>query len=213
MSLPYLDQLDSARHKVFEKLVAFSKSFILGGGTALMLRIGHRFSYDFDCFTKDELPDTLARKARKVFGLQTIVQLKSRELYLITTPEGVDIHFVSYPYIPLITPEIIKPISVFSLEDIAADKAFTIGRRGAWRDYVDLYFILKKKLLSITQLIDLAERKYPGEFNDKLFCQQLTYFDDLEILPTRFIHESATPAEIQFFLKRQTALYVKKILR
>lgn len=48
---PYLDQLDPARQDVFKKLVRFANEFTLGGGTAIMLQLGHRLSYDFDCFS------------------------------------------------------------------------------------------------------------------------------------------------------------------
>lgn len=45
MSQLFLDQLDSERKRVFDKLAAFADTFVLAGGTAIMLQIGHRKSY------------------------------------------------------------------------------------------------------------------------------------------------------------------------
>lgn len=44
----HLELLDKERKEVFEKLKIFSKTAILGGGTALPLQIVHRLSFDFD---------------------------------------------------------------------------------------------------------------------------------------------------------------------
>ena len=35
-----------------------------------------------------------------------------------------------------------------NIQDIAADKAFTIGRRGAFRDYVDLFHSFKEHFVA-----------------------------------------------------------------
>jgi len=54
MSPLFLDQLDKERRQVFKKLKVFSSSFVLAGGTAIMLQIGHRLSYDFDLFCSND---------------------------------------------------------------------------------------------------------------------------------------------------------------
>jgi len=54
------------------------------------------------------------------------------------------------------------------MNDIAADKAFTVGRRGAFRDYVDLYFLLKDKT-TLPKIISDAQK------NIKL-CLMRNYF-------------------------------------
>lgn len=68
MLLPYLDILDPERQKVFKLLKHFSRTFVLAGGTAIMLQIGHRLSYDFDCFSEKPLPRNTDKMAYDIFG-------------------------------------------------------------------------------------------------------------------------------------------------
>jgi hypothetical protein len=98
------------------------------------------------------------------------------------------------------------------MDDLIANKAYTIGRRGAWRDYVDIFICLKWGICSIDKIIRLAKKKFNGEFNEKLFFEQLTYFDDIKIIPTEYIKDSYTPSEIKSFLELEVRKYLKKIL-
>lgn len=74
----YTELLDPERQIVFNRLKQFAGDYILACGTAIMLQIGHRFSYDFDCFTKKELSPYILIKAKKVFGVNLSLQFKSR---------------------------------------------------------------------------------------------------------------------------------------
>jgi hypothetical protein len=56
--------------------------------------------------------------------------------------------FVMYENVPLL-----------SVREIAATKAYTIGRRGCYKDYVDLYFILLEGHATLTEIIESAEKK------------------------------------------------------
>lgn len=50
-------------------------------------------------------------------------------------------------------------IKLLSAKEVAVTKAYTIGRRGSFKDYIDLYFILKKKISSPEEIIKMAEKK------------------------------------------------------
>ena len=58
-------------------------------------------------------------------------------------------------------------------------KAYALGRRSKWKDYVDLYFLLKKKF-SIDEISQRAIEIYGDLFSDKLFRSQLSYFEDVD---------------------------------
>ena len=88
----------------------------------------------------------------------------------------------------------------------------TIGKRGAWRDYVDLFFLLKKELCLIEDIITLAEQKFAGMFSEKLFLEQLVYFADLDMVPTIYLKESYEEKEIKSFLEKQVEEYIQKRL-
>lgn len=212
MSLLYLDKLSPEKQQAFKKLKRFSDKFILAGGTAIMLQIGHRLSYDFDCFSQDYLSKTLVRKVRRIFGATLMFDPRSKEQLTFKTGQDTAITFVYHPYKPLTKPLETGYIPLFHLDDLTANKAYTIGRRAAWRDYVDLFFLLKWKLYATDKIVALAKKKFNGEFNEKLFLEQLCYFDDVDILPTVFLKESYTPAQIQAFLQKEVRNYLARIL-
>lgn len=209
---PYLDQLDNARQTVLNKLRAFSATYVLGGGTAIMLQIGHRKSYDFDCFTENELSPALPPKAIRLFGKGTMKKTKIEDILTLITPEAVEVTFISYPYKSLQPPIQTPFLPLLHLDDLVANKAHTLGRRNAWRDYVDLFFFLKWKLYDLSKIITLSKTKYGGEFNGRLFLDQLTYYKDMDIVPTMFLKESYTPEEIKVFLGNQVDAYLKTVL-
>lgn len=209
---PFTDRLDSARQIAFKHLSAFANRFILAGGTAMMLQVGHRYSYDFDCFSQDPLSRTLPAKVKRIFGSSHIVEVDEEWMYSVRTKEGIVVSFVHHPYPTLKKPIRTDFIPLFHLDDLAANKANVIGRRPAWRDYVDLFFFLKWKMYSMDELITLASKKFAGEFNPKLFLQQLVYFDDMREAETVFLKESYTSEGVKNFLESQVDAYLKSVL-
>jgi len=61
---------------------------------------------------------------------------------------------------------------------LAAIKSYALGRRAKWKDYVDLYFIFKRH--SFEKVIERAQEIFGKEFNEKLFREELAYFDDID---------------------------------
>ncbi|KKQ97398.1 MAG: hypothetical protein UT24_C0008G0090 [Candidatus Woesebacteria bacterium GW2011_GWB1_39_12] len=214
MSAPYIKTLDKDRLEVYKKLYAFSDKFILAGGTAIMLQINHRKSYDFDCFSNVPLNKKLLLKVRQTFGDDINVQVDNSDLFLFITSNGVKIDFVYFPYTPTTGVIKSKPISMFALEDLASNKAYVIGRRATWRDYVDIFFLIKK--FTLDSIIKNSQKKFKGEFSEKLFLEQLVYFDDLEIVPIDFLQRTYTSEEImedlQTAVHKYTSLKISKKL-
>lgn len=208
-----MGQLDKERRLVFQKLKAFANNFVLAGGTAIMLQIGHRLSYDFDCFYERwELPMNTLTRVHRIFGEDIILKLQTSEMITITTKKNVDVSFVSHPFKILHPLVRTNSMSLFHLDDLAASKAYTVGRRNTWRDYVDLFIFMKWKLYSLEKIIELAKQKFGGEFNEKLFVGQLSYFDDVDIVSTIFLKEPYTEKEVKSFLEQSVENYLKKIL-
>jgi predicted nucleotidyltransferase component of viral defense system len=200
MSELYLEILDPERKKVWEKLSAFKKYGILAGGTALAFQLGHRKSFDFDLFLPKSLSRQFFRRVLDVFGKNIITRVSTEDILLIKTPKNIEIHFVYVWYINLYPTINTDSLRLFSVPDIAADKAFTIGKRGQWRDYVDIFFLLKKKLFTLEKIIELAQKKYRPEFNPRLFLEQLSYYDDINNFKIEFLKESYPTSQIQSFL-------------
>lgn len=65
------------------------------------------------------------------------------------------------------------------LIQLAAMKAFALGRRSKWKDYVDLYFLLKEKF-TINDITKRSNQIYGELFSEKQFRAQLMYFKDID---------------------------------
>lgn len=211
MSKIHLEILDKSRQTIFYKLSSFKNLGYLAGGTGLALQIRHRKSVDFDVFINKPVNNYLRLKAKKVFG-DSLFYVNTTDQISFTTPENVNVTFVWYIYPPLSPPTATPSISLASIHDIIADKAYTIGKRAAWRDYVDLFLLLKKEIVTLDKTVLLAKKKFTGEFNEALFLEQLSYFKDVTVVPMDFIGSSYSPSEIQSYLEKQVERYLKTIL-
>jgi len=126
------------------KLLPALKDFYLVGGTALALQIGHRRSVDFDLACRRPIdPFSIERHLiSKGFQIQqTFAATRDEYSALI---QGIRITFFHFPF------DVRHPLSwekanitLPSIKDLAAMKAYALGRRSKWKDYVDLYFVLK----------------------------------------------------------------------
>ena len=211
MSKIHLELLDRPRLSVFKQLAVFKKEGYLAGGTALALQINHRLSEDFDIFIGKAVDNNLRLKVEKCFG-SIKYYINTSDQISFTTNEGVKITFVWYYFKSLYSLFTTSALSLASINDIAADKAHTIGRRAIWRDYVDVFCLLKEKIVDIQKIIDLAKKKFGGEFVVTQFLEQLRYFDDVKIVSTEFIKKKYSTDEIKSFLEHEVENYLKKIL-
>ena len=211
MLLIHLELLDKERRKTFKKLKIFRKSAVLAGGTALSLQIIHRYSFDFDLFLPREIERKDFLRLKETFKIKD-VGINTKNQLTVITDRNIGITLVHYDYNPLFQKVITPFLPLYSVKDIAADKAFTIGRRAVWRDYVDLFFIFKKRHINISDLLKLSQKKFKVEFNPKLFLEQLVYFEDIEVTKMVFVKEKYSPTEIQKFLKGEVLKYTRQKL-
>lgn len=179
------------------------KDFYLAGGTALALQIGHRESTDFDIFTYNEFDNQNIYKALKTLGVKdenmqvVIDQLDEYTLFI----NDVKFTFLRYPFL----------IKDFSKEDnlvlatplsIATMKAYALGRRGKWKDYVDIYMLLQQYTLK--DIINKAQEIFGTIFSEKMFLQQLCYFNDIDYTESVIWRAPNFPSdsEIKLFLEK-----------
>lgn len=211
MSPIHLEIFDPKRLQLFKRLKAFENIGYLAGGTALALQINHRKSYDFDIFTSKEITNSLKLEVQRIFGGVSYT-IDSGDQLSFATSDAINVTFLWYYFKPL-KPLIATPfLPMASIEDIAADKAYTMGRRTAWRDYVDIYWLLRKRLFSIENISSFATKKFRGVFNEAQFLEQLTYFKDVAITPIEFTQNAVTAEEIQQYLVQTVSEYVRKKL-
>ncbi len=157
---------------------SFSKGFGLVGGTAIALYLGHRRSIDFDLFTGKEFDNLKLRKKILRFKKIDMVLRDETDQYTMVI-HSVRFTFFCYPFHLNFLKDFNGIVKLPDLLTLAAMKAYALGRRAKWKDYVDLYFIAKK-YGGITKVVGKAKRIFGHEFNEKLFRSQLAYFKDID---------------------------------
>ncbi len=147
----------------------------LVGGTALALQIGHRKSIDLDLFGKikhDEF--TIVERLNK---LGNVTVLKKSENINIYTINNIKVEIVNYPFDWLKNAVIEDTICLADIEDIAAMKLAAVTNRGTKKDFIDIFYLLKR--YSLTELLDLYQKKFHGG-SIFLVIKSLAYFEDAE---------------------------------
>jgi hypothetical protein len=177
----------------------FKPEFFLVGGTAIALHIGHRRSNDFDLFKNGSLRHKKILDTVKTHGFPVQVTRNVSE-QLNLTIQQVKFTFFDYPF-P------VKPVCAFEnvieLPDIltlAAMKAYALGRRSKWKDYVDLYFIIRQ-YNSIEEISAKAGVLFGELFSEKMFRAQLSFFEDIDFAePLEYLPPAVPESEIREFL-------------
>src|SRR4030043_1868889 len=159
----------------------------LAGGPALYFPFHHRLSVDLDFFSPRPFsPETLVFKFRQEFGEVDLELMEKDTLILFLSPEKLKFSLFYLPY-RLLSPLTAYEIgpgtvaSLASLDDIEAMKALALVQRGSAKDFVDLYYLLKKAGHSFTDLSLLVQRKYNVDKKyDYHLKTSMVYFDDAE---------------------------------
>ena len=170
--------LNAAQQELLPLMAQFRREYYLVGGTAIALHIGHRRSVDFDLFKMSAInhKKNLDKIIAAGFDHQVTRRVEEQMNLLVG---GVKVTFFQYPF-PVVPEDDFKNVfRLPSLISLAAMKAYALGRRSKWKDYVDLYFLLTKHF-ALAEVADKATELFGELFSEKLFRAQLSYFDDID---------------------------------
>ena len=209
MSRLHFDILTKEQKDTLPSLKPFSRYGALGGGTALALQLTHRRSYDFDILCSEPVSKRFILKIKEHFEKVQILVDTSDEL-TFTTVFAVKVSFVFYPFNPLYKIVRTANLGILNWKDIALDKAYSIGRRGEWRDYVDLYFCMKNGF-SLEGIMKGAKKKFRDLFSEKLLLSQLCYFGDIKDYSIELMKEDITPQQLRQFFEREIKLQIANV--
>ncbi|MBO4316062.1 MAG: nucleotidyl transferase AbiEii/AbiGii toxin family protein, partial [Prevotella sp.] len=133
--------LNNQQMQLLPLMAQFRREYYLVGGTAIALYIGHRRSIDFDLFKFSAINHkrNLDKIASSPFT-HIVTRRVSEQMNLVVN--NVKITFFQYPFPIEPTTKLVKYFRLPSLLQLAAMKAYALGRRYKWKDYVDLYFLL-----------------------------------------------------------------------
>lgn len=163
------------RQKELWPLLSNFKDFYLAENTALALQLGHRKSIDFDLFQNAPINSQKLLKLLNRQDVNHVIVDTKDEFTLIYS--GLKLTFLNYPFDlqPNINLETVKSIDSLT---IAAMKAYALGRRAKWKDYIDIYFIAN--LYSLDSIINKSKDIFGNLFSEKFFRTQLCYFKDID---------------------------------
>ena len=191
--------LDPRQAALLGYLKNFKRSFYLVGGTAIALYLGHRRSIDFDLFAPAPLvKHRIKTKLIQIPFRQIPIFEDTDQLHLLVN--GVKLTFFHYPYQVRHAVKIDDTLTMPSLLSLAAMKAFAIDRRAKWKDYVDMYFILKDHF-SIEEISQECHKIFGQQYAEKLFRQQLAFHKDIDYSESvEFLDQAVPESQVRDFL-------------
>jgi Nucleotidyl transferase AbiEii toxin, Type IV TA system len=187
---PRLDVLPPPQRRLWSELKGVPEiGFVLYGGTAIALRLGHRASVDFDFFTERPLDRTALHSTLPFLSRATVLQDTS-DTITVLAPAGRSKVKLSF-FAGLRLGRVGKPswtgdgiLQVASLLDLFATKLKVLLQRVEAKDYVDIAAMLKHGA-DLTPALAAARTLYGETFQPNECLKALVYFEggDLPSLP------------------------------
>ena len=196
------------------------RQFRLAGGTALALQLGHRRSNDLEYFMHGDRIDATAimcvvDSLTPTIGRAEIVLAESGQLDLVVGGARRKVSFIAYPFAPRHEPLEIHGQQCSRVIEVAAMKAYAIGRRAAARDYVDVEASLSFGGLGLGEIVEEARNRFVVDdepvFSERLFLQQLVDTSDLTDAAGLALIRSSWP-DVERSLRHAVATYVRSRL-
>lgn len=181
MFTPNLSILPEPQRQLWAELKGTPQAFVLYGGTALALRLGHRQSEDFDFFSNEPFhPDSL-RASIPYLKQAEMTQFQDNTLTALVDRNGpVKLSFFGALGIKRVQdPDIAQEngVQIASLLDLLASKLKTVQSRAEAKDYRDIVALFDAGL-SLGEGLGSAAAIYGKNFNGALSLKALTFFED-----------------------------------
>lgn len=167
--------LSNSQLELIKLVESFKNDYYLVGGTALALQIGHRRSIDFDLFSNEEISTSeILKQVKSVAEIERVLVDSTIELTIMVNGVKLTWYAFGFKLLPAVDVDFCRMPDPAT---IGAMKLYALGRRAKWKDYVDLYFLLKE--FDFTKLATKAEEIFGTAFEEKLARIQLSYFEDI----------------------------------
>jgi Nucleotidyl transferase AbiEii toxin, Type IV TA system len=163
-------------------LGAVPREFVLYGGTAIALHLGHRQSADFDFFGDKPL-DPVKLVPAVPFLAGAIVTQREPNTFSCTVDRGglVKLFFFGLPEIPRLAPPLVAPdngLQVASLLDLGGTRASVVQMRAEAKDYIDIDAMLTDGRIDLPTALAAGLAIYGTQFNPQSTLKALSYFED-----------------------------------
>lgn len=179
---PRIDILPPPQRRLWDELAAVPPEFVLYGGTAVALHLGHRASVDFDFFGNVPLDPVRLAPAISFLADATVTQREPNVVTCNVDRGGViRLSFFGLPWLSQLLPPLIAPVNglqVASLLDLAGTKASVVQQRAEAKDYFDIDALLMNGGIDLATALAAARAIYGAQFNPQATLKALSYFDD-----------------------------------
>lgn len=191
------------------------KQFYLSGGTALALYyLRHRVSDDLDFFTNDTVylatVTEFVQQMKKQLGAKkfTYEHLYDRHIFIFSISPMLKVEFTRYPF-PHLEPFVERNgVMIDSLFDIAVNKLFAMFDRNEPKDFVDLYFLLKR--FTLKKLVTGVKKKFDVTISPLTLGSELLKVRHMTMMPRMIC--PLTHDDLVTFFEHQAATLKKDIL-
>ena len=184
---PNLTILLPPQLQLWPELDTTPEYFTLYGGTALALRLGHRFSVDFDFFSNQPFdPDALAAALPYLKGSERVQVAPNTVKCRVERGGSVFVSFFGGLGLGQAAPRDQaegRRLYVASLLDIAAAKVAVVQKRAEAKDYLDIDALLQHGL-DLPTALAAGRVVYGRNFNPLITLKALSFFDDVPGLAT-----------------------------
>lgn len=181
MAKLHLNILPPPQRRLWAELDAIPPRFVLYGGTAVALRLGHRSWIDFDFFTSRPLdPEALYRDVRWLQDAETMRQAPGTLTVRVDRGGPVKLSFLATPNLRQLRAPTTGPgtaVRLASLLDLAGTKASVVQQRAEAKDYVDIDALLRSGL-SLSLALAAARAIFGTRFEPQSTLKALSYFGD-----------------------------------
>ena len=197
---PRLDILPPPQRQLWDELSSVPPEFVLYGGTAVALHLGHRTSVDFDFFGDRTFDSAEIASSVPFMASAQITQRAPDTLTGIVDRNGaVKVSFFGVPGIPrLVRPHRVREngLRVASMLDLAGTKASVVQIRAEARDYIDIDAMITSGKIDLASALVAGIAIYGSQFNPEITLKALSYFDDGDLrgLPEAVKSRLATAA-------------------
>jgi hypothetical protein len=200
-----LDVLPAAQQRLWHELGSVPDGFVLYGGTALALQLGHRMSVDFDFFAHHDIDPSAAYRQTPFLRGAVIIQQAPNTLTCVVERDGpVKVSFFGLSHLTMLRdPHVAKDngLRIASLLDLAATKAVAVQNRLEAKDYIDIDTLLSAGV-DLPHTLAAAKRAFGEAFAPIATLKALTYFaeGDLQHLPKAVkqrLVDAATAVDLQ----------------
>ncbi|MEM7108408.1 MAG: nucleotidyl transferase AbiEii/AbiGii toxin family protein [Bacteroidota bacterium] len=159
--------------------------FVLYGGTAVALRLGHRESIDFDFFSNSSFNNNQLYRSISYLDGGRVIQSEQNTLTVLIPGNEAFVKVSFFGNLGLNQVEeptlMTNSIKMASLLDLFGMKCATVPQRVEWKDYVDIYTILNESNYTLSDGLSAAKAIYGNQYNEIFTLKALSYFENDEL--------------------------------